>query len=118
MKRVIGLDQFADEWRPSLFRDEVNLYSVLRVNGQPVRSLVDGVAFWPGDWGERSIAPLRSGVSLSGRSRGVYRVEYDVKMFHLPYDKNGNLIWIEPQLTPVEYLRQADRVYFDLRHLY
>ncbi len=116
MKRITGLDQFVDESYSSLFRDVVNLSAVLRINGQAVQSRVQEVAYAPGEWGSRSM--LLSGSSALRGSRGTYHVEYDVKMIHKPYDKNGNLIWIEPQLTPVEYLRQADRVYFDLRYLY
>jgi len=120
MRRITGLDQYAGEWKISLFRDDVTLQGELRVNGTPVRSVTGEAIFWPGDTTQIRWIPSLSGswARYGLPARGVYHVEYDVKMYHKPYDKNGSLIWREPQLTPVEYLRQADRVYFDLRYLH
>ncbi|MEM2592799.1 MAG: dockerin type I repeat-containing protein [Thermofilaceae archaeon] len=119
MKRMTGLDQAASEWRNSLFRDDVTLQADLRVNGNTVRSTTGAITFSPGEGGLRTM-PFQTGswYQYGLPRRGVYHIEYDVKMHHIPYDKNGSPIWIVPELTPVEYLRQADRVYFDLRHLY
>jgi len=120
MKRITGLDQSVDELRNSLFRDDVTMQALLRVNGETVRNLSGEIIFWPGDNSfPRSIPSQSSSWIRHGLpQRGIHHVEYNVKIYHKPYDKNGSPIWIEPQLTPVEYLRQADRVYFDLRYLY
>lgn len=119
MKRITGLDQAATDSYGSLFRDDVLLQAALRVNGETVRSLSSELTFAPGDSFSITMPSQNGSWNLWGLPRrGIYHIEYDVRIYHRPYDKNGSPIWIEPQLTPVEYLRQADRVYFDLRHLY
>jgi hypothetical protein len=119
LKRVTGLDQSEENAYPSLFRDDITLEAVLRLNGEPIRTLGASLTYNPGERGGR-VLPNQTGTWLRYGlpQMGLYHVEYIVRIYHKPYDKNGSPIWIEPRLTPVEYLRQADRVYFDLRHLF
>jgi hypothetical protein len=125
LKRVVGLDQYATEDRPSPFRDRAvfDAEFVVRINGQ--RTGYGAPAGHALEWSpmdgtiERTIPAYGGSVTipLVGLPRGsIVSFDLNATVRHLPFDQNGQPI--PPATTrPVDYLRAADRVYFDLRGL-
>ncbi len=117
--QIVGLDQQQAVQLSSPFRDDVQMEAALLVQGQQRQQASANIVFYPGNSGTGTIANQdRNWAQYGLPPRGLYHLEYRVQLRHIPYDKNGFPIQINPTLDPVEYFRQADRVYFDLRHLY
>ncbi len=125
LKRVVRLDQYETESRPSPFRDQVQFTASFntRINGNPTSyngdashllewapldSTVDrGVPVYGGDW----TIPL-TGLPLGS----IISFDLNATLRHLPFDQNNQPIAPAPR-PPVDDLRLADRLYFDLRGL-
>jgi len=125
LKRVVQLDQYATESRPSPFRDQVQLQASFstRINGVPsepsmtAKHLLDWAAL---DGTVDRTIPAYGGswtVPLTGLPRGsIVSFDMNVAVRHLPFDQNGQPMPPAPR-RPVDDLRDADRLYFDLRGL-
>lgn len=125
LRRVVSLDNYATESRPSPFRDRALLEAsfTVRINGELTNH--GASASHPLDWApldntlDRSI-PTYGGsatVSLDGFSRGsVVSFDLNAMVRHIPFDQNGQPMPPPPH-RPVDDLRAADRVSFDLRGL-
>jgi hypothetical protein len=125
LKRVVSLGNYATESRPSPFRDRVMLEAFLtvRVNGELTdygASATHALEWTPLDNTVDRLIPTYSGsatVSLSGLPRGsVVSFDLNAAVRHLPFDRNGQPMPPPPR-RPVDDLRAADRVFFDLRGL-
>ena len=125
LKRVIALDQYATEDRPSPFRDQVRLDAAftVRINGEPTdygTSATHTLDWTPLDGTVDRSIPTYSGsatIPLVGLPRGsIVSFDLNATVRHLPFDQNGQPMPPAPP-RPVDDLRAADRIYFDLRGL-
>ena len=125
LKRVVGLDQYATEDRPSPFRDQVKLEAAMmvRINGEPTG--YSRAATHTLDWAsldgtvDRTIPAYGDSVTipLGDLPRGsIVSFDLNATLRHLPFDQNGQPMPPTPP-RPVDDLRAADRIYFDLRGL-
>lgn len=125
LRRVVSLDQYATESRPSPFRDQVRLQASFstRINGEstPYGGTADHLLDWaPLDNAVDQAIPAYGGswtIPLTGLPRGsLVSFDMSVAVRHLPFDQNGQPIPPAPR-RPVDDLRDSDRIYFDLRGL-
>lgn len=124
LKRVLSLDNYATENRPSPFRDEVIRESALtwRINGVPQSPSTDTRSHnWdPGDTTyDRSFPNLSAEltVPLASLPRGsVVSFDFNQHILHIPYNAQNQPL-PPPQRTPIDDLRDADRLFFDLQGL-
>ncbi len=125
LKRVLSLDNYETESRPSPFRDQVTLDATftVRINGEPTNygtSATHTLDWTPLDSTVDRSIPAYSGdatIPLVGLSRGsIVSFDLNATVRHLPFDQNGQPMPPAPP-RPVDDLRAADRVYFDLRGL-
>jgi hypothetical protein len=125
LKRVVQLDQYETESRPSPFRDQVRLQASFstRINGEstPYSDTADHLLDWSAlDSTVDQTIPAYGGnwtIPLTGLPRGsIVSFDLNVAVRHLPFDQNGQPMPPAPR-PPVDDLRDADRIYFDLRGL-
>lgn len=125
-KRVTWLDSYATESRPSPFRDDIHfrISVITRING--VRSDafsgdLEGSHTWnPLDSNtDRSFENFPGGWNIPIRNypRGTrFNFDLNATMRHIPYNKDGQPL-PPPARRPIDDLRDADRLMFDLRGL-
>lgn len=126
LKRVVGLDNYATESRPSPFRDDVffAISVTTRINGTRSDSysgdLTGGHTWSPNDAStDRSFDNFPGGwtIPLSTYPRGTrFSFDLNAQLRHIPYNKDGQALPL-PTRRPVDDLRDADRLMFDLRGL-
>jgi hypothetical protein len=125
LRRVLSLDNYETESRPSPFRDQVKLEAAMmvRINGEPTG--YSRAATHTLDWAsldgtvDRTIPAYGDSVTipLGDLPRGsIVSFDLNATLRHLPFDQNGQPM---PPTPPrlVDDLRAADRIYFDLRGL-
>ncbi len=124
LRRVVSLDNYITESRPSPFRDVVVRDAVLswRINSAPQNPISDQRTI---DWTpldstiDRTIANVNGSlnVPLTNLPRGtVVSFDYSVQLTHTPYNAQGQPL-PPPQRQPIDDLRDADRITFDLQSL-
>ncbi len=124
LKRVLSLDNYATENRPSPFRDEVVRETALtwRINGVPQSPSTDTRTHnWNPDDAtyDRAFPNLSTNltVPLTSLPRGsVVSFDFNQQILHIPYNAQNQPL-PPPQRTPIDDLRDADRLYFDLQGL-
>lgn len=126
LKRVVSLDNYTDETRPSPFRDDLTLSASvsLRVNNQDATTLWSvspGVTWSPLDGTQDYTIGNQTGgtlLDLTPYPLGtILTLTYEVEARRTPYDENGQIIPPPPR-DLVDDLRDGRNLEFDLKGLH